>query len=539
MNSASQLDGLRAAGLTRAEPNCQRRNPPQAKTTLIMRPTSSTAALIPNRTNRRRVTHAVFSPSTSPPNAAAIGFSGVVIVSRDPFWREIRLLIPFFCADTSLLFFWTQKMDLEGRDGTSSKSTPRAPRSLGDSSNPLCSQQEFVGFGNFPNQIFRRSIKEGFEFSLMVVGESGLGKSTFINTLFLAEVYGAPPEQRDPIPTTVNIESKTVLLAENDVKLHLTFIDTPGFGDAVDNSRCWHPIMEFVDRRFADFLAEETKILRQQKIPDRRVHLCLYFVAPTGHGLKQLDVECMRHLHDRVNIIPVVAKADTMTTYELLLFKKRINEDIAKHGIKVYRFPNAQEEKTDLRGRFPFAVVGSDVVKKSATSGRNVRVREYPWGVVEVENLRHNDFIALRDLIIRKNLVDLIDVTRNVHYENFRFRHMCELPKGAADSSRDPFTQLEQEQRSWESEFDRGREEKERVFAEQVAVREKRLEEKAAQLAEIEAEAKRILEEKQAQLESLMREVAALRGGTAESLSSKSSGGSPYEKAKKKSIFGR
>ena len=45
----------------------------------------------------------------------------------------------------------------------------------------------------------------------------------------------------------------------------------------------------------------------------------------------------------------------------------------------------------------------------------------YPWGVVEVENLEHNDFIALRNMLIRTHMQDLKDVTNNVHYENFRF----------------------------------------------------------------------------------------------------------------------
>jgi hypothetical protein len=30
-----------------------------------------------------------------------------------------------------------------------------------------------IGFSTFPDQVFRRCIKDGFEFTLMVVGESG------------------------------------------------------------------------------------------------------------------------------------------------------------------------------------------------------------------------------------------------------------------------------------------------------------------------------------------------------------------------------
>ena len=47
----------------------------------------------------------------------------------------------------------------------------------------------YVGFANLPNQVHRKSVKKGFEFTMMVVGESGLGKSTLVNSLFLTDLY--------------------------------------------------------------------------------------------------------------------------------------------------------------------------------------------------------------------------------------------------------------------------------------------------------------------------------------------------------------
>ena len=47
----------------------------------------------------------------------------------------------------------------------------------------------YVGFANLPNQVHRKSVKKGFEFTLMVAGESGLGKSTLIDSLFLTDLY--------------------------------------------------------------------------------------------------------------------------------------------------------------------------------------------------------------------------------------------------------------------------------------------------------------------------------------------------------------
>ncbi len=46
----------------------------------------------------------------------------------------------------------------------------------------------------------------------------------------------------------------------------------------------------------------------------------------------------------------------------------------------------------------PFAVVGSSTVLE--IRGRKVRGRMYPWGVVEVENPDHCDFIKLRTMLM-------------------------------------------------------------------------------------------------------------------------------------------
>ena len=40
--------------------------------------------------------------------------------------------------------------------------------------------------------------------------------------------------------------------------------------------------------------------------------------------LKPLDIEIMKRLGTRVNLIPVIAKADTLTQNDLFVFKQRV-----------------------------------------------------------------------------------------------------------------------------------------------------------------------------------------------------------------------
>lgn len=44
----------------------------------------------------------------------------------------------------------------------------------------------------------------------------------------------------------------------------------------------------------------------------------------TCNSLRELDIELMRRLSPRVNVIPVIGKADSLTPSELRDFKKRV-----------------------------------------------------------------------------------------------------------------------------------------------------------------------------------------------------------------------
>lgn len=171
---------------------------------------------------------------------------------------------------------------------------------------------------------------------------------------------------------------------------------------------------------------EQENRVNRKKIMDTRVHACLYFVAPTGHSLKPVDIAFMKRLHHRVNLIPVIAKSDTLTEDELIAFKLQILRDLEHHQIQIFRPSISElddtetvEESKAVLERIPFAVVGSTKEVDTA-DGRRVRGRKYPWGVIEVDNEDHNDFVKLRQMLVRTHMEDLREMTNTVLYENFR-----------------------------------------------------------------------------------------------------------------------
>ncbi|XP_023229956.1 septin-7-like isoform X4 [Centruroides sculpturatus] len=368
----------------------------------------------------------------------------------------------------------------------------------------------YVGFANLPNQVYRKAVKRGFEFTLMVVGESGLGKSTLINSVFLTDIYSNEyPGPSHRIKKTVQIETTKVLLKENGVNLLLTVVDTPGFGDAVDNSKCWQPIVDFIESKCEEYLNAESRVNRTT-IPDTRVHCCLYFIAPSGHGLKPLDIEFMKQLHDKVNIIPLIAKADTLTPEECSFFKRTILNEIAQNKIKVYEFPECDDEEENkvqklLKERMPFAVVGSNTLVD--VNGKQVRGRKYPWGVAEVENPDHCDFIALRNMLIRTHMQDLKDVTSNVHYENYRCRKLAGIGADGNPkmTNKNPFTQMEEEKLEHEAEMKSTEKETEKVFEMKVQEKLQKLKDSENDLNHRHEQMKKNLEQQRQELEEKRR----------------------------------
>jgi septin 2 len=123
-------------------------------------------------------------------------------------------------------------------------------------------------------------------------------------------------------------------------------------------------VIKYIDDQFEKYLADESGLNRRH-IVDNRVHCCFYFINPSGHGLKPLDVAFMKAVDRKVNIVPVIAKADTMTKQEILKLKLKVNEqyqygwnlflilackqqileEIKRHQIQIYQLPDCDDDE--------------------------------------------------------------------------------------------------------------------------------------------------------------------------------------------------
>ncbi|KAL1919234.1 uncharacterized protein VTP21DRAFT_1926 [Calcarisporiella thermophila] len=296
----------------------------------------------------------------------------------------------------------------------------------------------YVGFDTITSQIEKKLLKRGFQFNVLVCGQSGLGKSTLINTIFASHLIDSKGRINadEPSRQTTEIQVVSHVIEENGVRLKLNIVDTPGYGDQVNNENCWEPIIKYIKDQHSAYLRKELTAQRDRYIHDTRIHCCLFFLSPTGHSLKPIDIVVLKKLTDVVNVVPVIAKADSLTMEERIAFKKRIKQELAFHNINLYPYQSDEDDEQEvelnesIKEIIPFAVVGSE--KTVPLDGKVVRGRKTRWGVINVEDENHCEFVHLRNFLTRTHLQDLIETTALIHYESFRSKQLMALKESTS-----------------------------------------------------------------------------------------------------------
>ncbi|KAF9157113.1 hypothetical protein BG015_000006 [Linnemannia schmuckeri] len=378
------------------------------------------------------------------------------------------------------------------------------------------------------------------ELNLMVAGNSGLGKTSFIRTLYgtlklrtspgglrsKASVsnFGSAattstsgngditPENRSTSPNnnsqngigtkangtkdsagyatgklqrTLNSFEALFEIEEGHEKINLTLVDTPGFvgSDEVIDAHC-DEILAYLEYQFDLTLAEERKVRRNPKATDNQIHACIYFIDQASHrpGLSDADIRILKRLGTRVNLIPVIARGDTLTRAQTKRLKQAILKDAADNQIQFFQFlspklakrllaqqhggdpdqyhsnsrrrhsrngpgddeeaeeggedeesddddddeddwdPEVLEEKAQLQSLIPFTVIAQeeDGTDLRDEKGRRIQGREFPWGVLDCLNSQHCDLSGLRSALLSSHRQELKEITYGYFYEKYR-----------------------------------------------------------------------------------------------------------------------
>ncbi|KAJ4482084.1 GTP binding protein [Lentinula aciculospora] len=350
------------------------------------------------------------------------------------------------------------------------------------------------------------------QFSLLVAGCRG-GKTSLLR-LLLDTCNVSPRASRDQLASvakfvqgcsshTTHIRSTSIpvdLEAEGGGEFTLSLVDTPSldFKDAAVTERSMLETLRYIEGRLSEAADAEWDQ------PDRLVHLCVYFLDPdqiipssipappapvvprtrtnsfsqpdqepvileppvTNNPLlykptlPPLDVLCIRRLSARVNVLPVIARADVLPNDRLSAIKMAVRRDLADAGIGFgifdmdapYQLPDdivisgssdpsngygvqlnpatarkspPTSPNTHSMLRLPYALISPDIYahsdgvprmplsrsdlvqtytpsQYSHPSSKLVRgkfTRIYRWGSLDVLDPNHSDFTHLRSAI--------------------------------------------------------------------------------------------------------------------------------------------
>ncbi|CAI5760101.1 unnamed protein product [Candida verbasci] len=291
----------------------------------------------------------------------------------------------------------------------------------------------------------RKTLKKSINFSIMIIGESGLGRSTLINTLCGGNsiVPCSSTILQDPFSKKLSLRHENVELEDNEGhKISLNIIDTPNFGNAINCEDDFKTIVDFIRHQFDEVLLEESRVKRNPRFKDGRIHCLIYMINPTSHGLSDIDVKFLKYINNLVNIIPVIAKADSLTTQELKLNKQLILQDLNHYNIRFFKF-NEYDFESDyiddeiieynkyLNSLIPFAIIGANEYKQNThqeqqdyDSGDDIiklRIKDNRYfKPINIDNPDINDFTILKNVLLITHLNEFKDLTHDQIYENYR-----------------------------------------------------------------------------------------------------------------------
>jgi septin family protein len=204
--------------------------------------------------------------------------------------------------------------------------------------------------------------------SVLIIGAKNSGKTSFLN--FLKTSMALPPKKRPirdadsetPPPSAKANRNYIHHYQEAEVdneRIGLTLWDSQGLEKGVVDLQL-REMSNFVESKFEDTFLEEQKVVRAPGVRDTHIHLVFFILDATrldaniqavsqnctnGHGRfskaprivggldEDFDLQVLRTLQGKTTVVPVISKADTVTTSHMAFLKKTVWESLKQAGL--------------------------------------------------------------------------------------------------------------------------------------------------------------------------------------------------------------
>ncbi|OAA42718.1 septin [Metarhizium rileyi] len=354
---------------------------------------------------------------------------------------------------------------------------------------------------NSPRRVRRR--KDPTPFNILVIGTAGAGKTSFLE--FLKTALALPPRKRPkrfddddfkvPAPASGNFVPHFMETEIDNERIGLTLWDSEGIEKNLVDLQL-RELIAFLESKFEETFAEEMKVVRSPGVQDSHIHAVFLVLDPfrldrniaasrngtTGYKGSggsdsrirasgplddDLDLQILRSLHRKTTVIPVIAKADTITTKHMNVLKKSVWDSIKKADLdplealgldeegddnsnrideeeeegvaadneelkepnssspsspnskrlssqSIRRYKAQEESKEDEIPFLPLSIISPDLYEPAVIG------RQFPWGFADPYNEQHCDFTRLKEAVFSEWRGELREASREQWYEGWR-----------------------------------------------------------------------------------------------------------------------
>ncbi|CAP85597.1 hypothetical protein E8E15_009157 [Penicillium rubens] len=364
---------------------------------------------------------------------------------------------------------------------------------------------------NSPRRVRRR--KDPTSYNVLVIGARNSGKTSFLNFLRSALTMPAhkhpsrtPEEVEELERQTSAWEGFTSQYLETEFdgeRVGLTLWDSVGLERNIADLQL-RGVTGFLESKFEETLAEEMKVIRSPGARDTHIHCTFLLLDPmrldeniamaerAANGTSKptdapvvgildqnLDIQVLRTVLGKTTVVPVISKADTITSAHMSYLRKAVWNSLKQANIdpleiltledqeEEYSSESADEEEilvletkpestetgdaneaneakesenaTDnvpgspsqlsqgtrrsnasqaANQHVPFSILSPD--PHSLAAGDKPVGRRFPWGFADPYDAEHCDFVRLKDSVFSDWRSELREASRVVWYERWR-----------------------------------------------------------------------------------------------------------------------